>query len=77
MLSITTDDLLLYFYNETTEEQTITIEKALKEDWQLQRQFNELKESIAQLDSLAISPRKEAIQSIMEYAKKSSEPISI
>jgi hypothetical protein len=77
MLNITTEDLLLYYYQETTEDQAITIEKALKSDWELQKKYEELKESISQLDSFAISPRKEAIQSVMEYAKKTTEPISI
>jgi hypothetical protein len=73
MLNYTTEDLIQYLYQETTEEETNAIEKAIKSDWNLREKYDALKASMQQLDTLVESPRPQSVMAILNYAKTSAE----
>ncbi len=66
----TPEDLLQYLYKETTPAETEAIEKALAEDWTLREKFEVVKRAAKQLSQLNLSPRTEAVLSILKYANK-------
>jgi len=77
MNNFTTDDLLQFLYNETTNEQSAAIREALQTDWSLQEKMQKLKTSLSHLDEVAIvSPRIEVLEKIFNYAEKSVEELS-
>jgi hypothetical protein len=73
MTNFTPEDLLLYLYKETTKEQTVEIEKALKKDWSLREKLNVLKTSMQRLDKIKESPRTEVVLNVLNYARKTSK----
>ncbi len=73
MINYTTEDLIQYLYQETPEDQTKAIEKALQTDWILNEQFEALKESKQSLNKLIASPRPQSITAILNYARTSTE----
>ena len=68
MLRYTTEDLLLYLYQETTPEETRLIKAALEADWELKEQLDILKNSMNMLDMMIESPRPQSVKSILNYA---------
>lgn len=75
MHALTTEDLLLFIYGETTSEESNTIKSALENDWKLQEEYKTLLAEIGQLNELNFSPSNKAIDSILEYSKKNLEQI--
>ena len=73
MITYTTEDLLLFIYGETTDEQTELIMNALTEDWELKEQYDILKNSMEALDQMVVSPRSEFINAILRYAGVTTE----
>lgn len=72
MPKFTTEDLLLYLYNEMNAEQKSEIEAALLSDWALEQKYQVLKESRKSLNRInPISPRSQTIAAIMQYAQES------
>jgi len=72
MPQITTEELIQYMYQETTEEETAAIEKALEADWNLKEKLGALKESMQQLDTIITSPREQSVLAILNYAKRTA-----
>ncbi|HEV8284816.1 MAG TPA: hypothetical protein VGQ09_10940 [Chitinophagaceae bacterium] len=72
MANFTPEDLLLYLYKETSEEQTTAIENALKQDWTLREKLAVLKTSLERLDGITKSPRTRIILNILNYARKNA-----
>jgi uncharacterized membrane protein len=72
MQKYTTEDLIQYMYRETTEDESVAIEKAMQTDYILREKFEALKESMVQLDSIKESPRQQSVMAILNYAKSSS-----
>jgi anti-sigma factor RsiW len=70
MNNFTPEDLLLYLYNETSDEQTAAIEAALKTDWTLREKLAVLKTSMQRLDKLTESPRTEVVLNVLNYARE-------
>ena len=70
MHSFTPDDLLLYLYKETSPEMTSAIEAELEEDYSLRESLNELMVSIDSLEKVELSPRKQSVDKILQYAEK-------
>ncbi|MCY7422981.1 MAG: hypothetical protein LH478_14710 [Chitinophagaceae bacterium] len=68
MLNYTTEDLLLYLYQETSKEEREQIEEALENDWDLKEKYDGLRNSLMALDKMIESPRPESIQAILNYA---------
>lgn len=66
----TPEDLLLYIYKETSEQQAANIEAALKDDWTLREKLRFLESSIQNLDSVLESPRTEVVLKVLSYARE-------
>ena len=62
------EDLILYLYNETSEETTADIEKALKLDWTLREKLLVIKTSMERLQLLTLSPRTEVVLNVLKHA---------
>ena len=75
MTTFTPEDLLLYLYKETSEEQTTAIESALKQDWTLREKLAVLKTSLERLDGIKKSPSTRAILNVLNYARKKIEVV--
>lgn len=73
MSIFTPEDLLLYFYNETSPEQNAAIEAALKQDWALKEEYANLQESIKELAQPLESPRTEVVLNALNYAREAVE----
>lgn len=72
MPKFTTEDLLLFLYNEMSAEQTKEMEAAIQTDWALAQKYQVLKEAYDRLKSVKLSsPRSKTIASIMQYAEES------
>lgn len=76
MINFTAEDLVLYLCKETTETQTISIEKALQEDWTLREKLQVLKTSLERLDKIIESPRTEIILEILRYAREKTSEVA-
>lgn len=72
MTNFTPEDLLLYLYKETSEEQTIAIEEALQKDWTLREKLGVLKASMKRLDKVVVTPRTEVVLNVLSYAREKS-----
>jgi len=67
----TPEDLLLYLYKETSDQQAANIEAALKDDWTLREKLRFLESSIQTLDSALLeSPRTEVVLKVLSYARE-------
>jgi hypothetical protein len=73
MPNYTTEDLLQYLYQETSQIQSQAIEKSLQTDWALQEKFGVLKQSLTKLDEILESPRPQSVMAILNYAQSSAE----
>lgn len=76
MHNITSEDLLLYLYGETTKLQTEAIELALQQDWSLMEKLELLTQSKNELETINFSPSSTSVNNILKYAEKSVEEIS-
>ena len=70
MTNFTPEDLLLYLYKETSDDQTTAIEAALEKDWTLREKLNVLKISMQRLDKIIVSPRTEVVLNVINHARE-------
>ncbi len=70
MHSITQEELLQYLYGETSIEKTVAIKAALQADWNLREEYETLLAAQQNLEKVTLSPRKKAIDFILNYANK-------
>jgi hypothetical protein len=70
MHNFTPEDLIQYLYNETSPAQTAQINIALETDWKLREQFEEMKAGKSRLEALKMSPGRQTIDNILNYAEK-------
>lgn len=76
MTLFTPEDLLLYLYKESSQELTIAIDAALKEDWTLREKLQVMQSSVEGLDRVVVAPRMEVILKVMQYARETAvEPV--
>jgi hypothetical protein len=72
MPKFTTEDLLLFLYDEMSAEQKKEMEATLQNDWALAQKYQVLKEAHDRLKSVKLaSPRSKTIAAIMQYAEES------
>ncbi|HXS54932.1 MAG TPA: hypothetical protein VN726_02340 [Hanamia sp.] len=76
MIKFTTEDLVRYLYNETSEQKTAMIKAALQSDWNLKETYENLVKSQKDLNEIEFSPRRESINKILDYASKRHTPVS-
>ena len=67
MNNFTPEDLLLYLYNEVSQEEKTAIEAQLQKDWTLREKLNVLKASLRHLGEISYSPRTEVVLNILHY----------
>jgi len=72
MTIFTPEDLLLYLYKETSDDQTKAIEEALQKDWTLREKLTVLKVAMQRLDKIVVSPRTEVVLNVLNYAREKS-----
>ena len=71
MPNFTTEDLLVYMYNEMEPGQSTQLELALQTDWALKQKYLVLKEAERTLQQTPLrSPRVITIDAILRYAEK-------
>jgi anti-sigma factor RsiW len=70
MHSFMQEDLLSYIYGETSIDQSNAIKAALETDWNLKEKYQELTAAKNELTDLKLSPRKEAVDFVLNYANK-------
>lgn len=70
MTLYTPEDLLLYLYKETSDQQAADIEAALKDDWTLREKLHFLESSMQTLNSVLESPRTEVVLKVLSYARE-------
>jgi penicillin V acylase-like amidase (Ntn superfamily) len=72
MPKFTTEDLLLYLYDEMSTEHKKELQATLQADWALEQKYQVLKEAYEKLKSIKLSsPRSKTVASIMQYAGES------
>ena len=76
MHSFTQEELLQYLYNETSIEKTAAIKAALLNDWNLREKFELLTAAQQKLEVIKLSPRKQTIDNILNYAEKGVEEMT-
>ncbi len=76
MHSITQEDLLQYLYSETSIDKTAAIKAALETDWNLREQYEVLTSAHQSLEKVTLSPRKKAIDFILNYAGKQTKELT-
>jgi hypothetical protein len=70
MSIFTTEDLILYVYQETSESETTSIKDALTNDWALQQKLDVIETSVNQLNTELYSPRAEVLLNVLNYARE-------
>lgn len=73
MTNYTTEELIQYLYQETSEKQAQEIKIAIQSNWELKEKFEALRNSMQMLDTAILSPRKQSVNAILDYAKKTAE----
>ncbi|WCL82848.1 hypothetical protein PPO43_07065 [Saprospira sp. CCB-QB6] len=67
----TTQDLLLYLYNELDCLESMAIQKALETNISLQEELEQLKRGQAQLDDCLLEPDQDILDNILDYSRLS------
>lgn len=69
MPNFTTEDLLVFMYNEMNPNQAAEIELALQTDWALKQKYQVLREAQEKLSQIPLrSPRQTTVNNIRKYA---------
>lgn len=69
MDKISTKKLLLYLFNETEMTDSVVVQHAIDENYYVAEEFQEMKESLAHLDSIICDPRKSSVDKILSYSR--------
>lgn len=67
--TFTQTDLVRYLYHETTEEENNQINRALLRDSDLRALYNEVRETLKDLDAAMMQPSESTIEKILDYSK--------
>ncbi|HVF82365.1 MAG TPA: hypothetical protein VM884_10540 [Flavisolibacter sp.] len=70
MPNFTPEDLLLYLYKETSNEQQTEIEEELKANWVLREKLTVMKTAMERLNGITVTPRTEVVLNVLRYAAK-------
>jgi hypothetical protein len=76
MHSFTQEDLVQYLYKESSPEKSAILKATLETDWNLREKFEVISSAINSLEALTLSPRKIAIDNILDYAERSVKQFS-
>jgi len=64
----TTENLILYLFNETAMAESVLIQREIDHDPAVEGEFENIKKAVSLLDKALISPSKECISNLMSYA---------
>lgn len=67
MSNFTPEDLISYHYNEMTLADRERMQEALAGNWPLLEKYKILQKASKSLDKAIISPRKDVVQTILDY----------
>lgn len=70
MINFTTEELVKYLYNESSQKQAGKIKLAVQSDWNLRDCYEKLLSTKSDLSELTFSPRQQSVNRILEYASK-------
>ena len=70
MMKFTTEELVKYLYNESSQKQAEKIKSAVQTDWNLRDCYEKLLNTKNDLSELSFSPRRQSVNKILEYASK-------
>ena len=73
MHKITSNDLLLYLFNETDRHTYIAIKRALVSDNSLEKECLELEHSLNEIEQLSLEPDHRCITRIMKSLREQAE----
>ena len=76
MHNFTPEDLLQFLYNETSPAKSAEIKAALESDWSLREKFEVITSAQKRLEPLKMSPSKQSIENILNYAEKAVEVLT-
>lgn len=65
----TTDDLILYLYNETGMEDSVFIQKSIDKDVEVAEEFSQLVAVKQLIENMACMPRMSSVDAIMAYSE--------
>lgn len=77
MSLFTPEDLLEYYYQETSSEKSVAIADALQNNWALHQKYEVICQAADRLDKSIVSPRDEAVQNILDYAARTAATASV
>ena len=66
--SYTEDDLILFIYNELTEREKFSIQKALHASPELYKSYHTLLQVVGSLDTLSYEPHPSSVEIILEHS---------
>ncbi len=72
--TFTFEDLLNYYYNETTPNEREAISKALKSDVKLRSEYEKLLSTFSKLSEFSLEPSESSIEIILKTAAKDQHP---
>ena len=70
--NFTPEQLIKYIYRETSVAETMAINEALSNNWELYELYEELKLSYQQLPKVKFNPSGSAIQNILAYSEQTA-----
>jgi hypothetical protein len=76
MHSFTQEDLVQYMYKESSPEKSAVLRAALETDWDLREKYDVISSAIGSLEKISLSPRKIAVDNILNYAERSVSQLS-
>ena len=68
----TKNHLIKFIYKETTVAETLAINEALSEDFELLKKYYELLQGYQQLPKVKFNPKESSVQRILQYSKQTS-----
>ena len=68
MDNISTQKLLLYYFNETEMTDSVMVQYAIDYDYFVAEEFEQMKGTFGYLDELMVSPQPSVVKNIMKYS---------
>jgi len=70
--NLTTENLIKYHFNEMNTTESETVRNLIEENWDIQNELDQLKSTLAVLDTITYKPTQKSIDSILKYAAVSN-----
>ncbi len=70
--TFTTEDLVRFLYREVSASEKIEIAEAIRHDWDLKEQFEELRSAFNQLPGVQFAPSGRSLEKILEYSAEAA-----